>query len=111
MTDGSNGKLAMFVQLTIEPPSPYLILPTVLIHLKKIIMETTIKINTDSIPPDFVDAIKKLFPHKVVEINIQPADATDFILSNPEYTRVLMERIENYNTKKQVISLNADDLI
>jgi len=39
-------------------------------------METTIKINTDSIPPDFVDGIKKLFPYKMViwlkEISIVP---------------------------------------
>jgi len=74
-------------------------------------METTIKINTDLITPDFIEGIKKLFPHKVVEINIQPADTTDYILSNPAYTRVLQERIDNYNAKKQVISLKADDLI
>jgi len=47
-------------------------------------MQTTIKINADAIPPDFVDEIKKLFPHKVVEISIQPADTTDYILSNLE---------------------------
>ena len=74
-------------------------------------MQTTIKINTDSIPPDFVDGIKKLFPHKVVEISIQPADTTDYILSNPEYTRVLKERMEQYEAKKKVISLKADDLV
>jgi len=74
-------------------------------------METTIKINTDSIPPDFIEGIKKLFPHKVVEISIQPADTTDYILSNPEYTRILQDRIEKYKAKKQVITLKADELI
>jgi len=38
---------------------------------------------------------------KRAEDTIQPSDATDLILSNPEYARVLMERIENYNTKKK----------
>lgn len=74
-------------------------------------METTIRINTDSITPDFIDGIKKLFPHKIVEITIQPADATDYILSNPEYTKVLEERIEEYESKKKAISLKADDLV
>jgi len=74
-------------------------------------METTIKINTDSIPPDFVEGIKKLFPHKVVEISIQSADTTDYILSNPEYTRVLQERIEKYEAKKEVIALKADEVV
>ena len=74
-------------------------------------METTFKINTDSITPEFIEGIKKLFPHTTVEINIQPADTTDYILSNPKYAQVLKERIETYEKKKKVISLKADDLI
>ena len=45
----------------------------------------------------------------MVEISIQSADTTDYILSNPEYTRVLQERIEKYEAKKEVISLKADE--
>lgn len=74
-------------------------------------METTIRINTDSITPDFIDGIKKLFPHKIVEITIKPADNTEYILSNPEYARVLTERIEEYESKKKTITLKADDLV
>ncbi len=74
-------------------------------------METTIKINTDLITPEFIEGIKKLFPHKTVEINIQCADSTEYILGNPEYARELQERIERYETKKKVISLKEDDLV
>lgn len=74
-------------------------------------METTIKINTDAITPEFVEAIKKLFPHKTVEIFIQPADETDYILSNPVYSQELQDRIAEYETKKQRISLKADELL
>jgi len=74
-------------------------------------METTIKINTDLLTPEVIEDIKKLFPHQIVEINIQAADATEYILSSPEYTRILEERIENYETKKNTISLQADDLL
>ena len=74
-------------------------------------METTIKINTDSITPEFIEGIKKLFPHKTVEITIQPADETDYILSNPVYAKVLKDRISEYEDKKQTISLIADDLL
>ena len=74
-------------------------------------METTIKINTDSLTPEFIEGIKKLFPHKNVEITIHPADETEYILSNPEYARVLQERIECYEAKKEVISLKADEII
>lgn len=74
-------------------------------------METTIRINTDSITPEFIEGIKKLFPHKTVEITIQPADETDNILSNPVFTQVLQDRIAEYERKKQIISLKATDLL
>ena len=74
-------------------------------------METTITINTDAITPEFIEGIKKLFPHKTVEITIQSADETDNILSNPVFMQVLQERIAAYEEKKQVISLKTDDLL
>ena len=74
-------------------------------------METTIKINTDSLTSEFIEGIQKLFPHKTVEITIQPADETEYILSNPAFTQVLEDRIARYEAKKQVISLKADDLV
>ena len=74
-------------------------------------METTITINTDVITPEFIEGIKKLFPHKTVEITIQPADETDNILSNPVFTQVLEERIAMYEEKKQVVTLKPDDLL
>ena len=73
-------------------------------------METTIRINTDSITPEFIEGIKKLFPHKTVEITIQSADETDYILSNPAFTQVLQDRIAEYESKKQVIGLKSADL-
>ena len=74
-------------------------------------METTIRINTDLLTSDFVDGIKKLFPHKTVDIIIQSADDTEYILSNPAYVTELKERIEAYEKKKEVIRLKADELL
>jgi hypothetical protein len=74
-------------------------------------METTIRINTDLLTPDFIDGIKKLFPHKTVNIIIQAADDTEYILSNPAYARELQERIEAYEKKKEVVKLKVDELL
>lgn len=74
-------------------------------------METIIKINTDLLTVDLLDGIRKLFPHKTVEITIRPADETEYILSNPDYAAELMERIEEYKAKKEVISLKAEELL
>jgi len=64
-------------------------------------METTIRIHTDSLSADIIDSIKKMFPHRNIEITIQPADETDYILGDPAYTQELMERIEQYNTNQK----------
>jgi hypothetical protein len=74
-------------------------------------METTIRVNTDLITSDLIEGIKSLFPHMEVEINIQPADATEYIKSKPALARELQERIEMYHKKKEVISLKNKDLL
>jgi hypothetical protein len=72
-------------------------------------METTIKINIDSITPEFIEGIKKFFPQKIVEITIQPADETDYILSNPVFTQVLQDRIAAYVAKNELITVKMSD--
>lgn len=74
-------------------------------------METTIRINTDLLGMDFVEGIKKMFPHKEVEIIIHPSDETEYIESNPAYKRELLERINNYEKNNKTISVRPDELI
>lgn len=74
-------------------------------------METTIRINTDQLTVDIIESIKKMFPHKMVDITIQTADETEYILSNPAYARELEDRIAEYEKRKETISLKADELI
>ena len=47
-----------------------------------------------------------MFPHKIVDIFIQSADDTDYIISNPAYAQELQDRIAEYQTKKEVIAVN-----
>jgi hypothetical protein len=74
-------------------------------------METTIRINTDELTQEVIEGIKKMFPHKTVDITIQSADASEYILTNPAYASELQERIETYNRKKETISLKAEELL
>ena len=80
-------------------------------NLKSIFMETTIKINTDMLQPDILEAIKKMFPHQIVEISIKLADDTDYIQSNQAFADELSERIAQYNQKKETIEVKAKDLL
>ncbi len=64
-------------------------------------METTIRINTDMLTVDIIEGIKRMFPHKTVDIIVQPADDTDYILSNPAFANELHERITEYEAQKK----------
>jgi len=72
-------------------------------------METTIKINTDSITPEFIEVIQKLFPHETVQFTIQSANETDYILSNPVFTKVLQDRIAAYEAKNELITVKMSE--
>ena len=74
-------------------------------------METTIRINTDQLTPEIIEGIKKMFPHRIVNIIIQPADDTEYILNNPAYASELQERISAYESKKELIKLKGDELV
>lgn len=74
-------------------------------------METVIRINTDEIGVDLIEGLKKLFPHKTVEITVQAADDTEYILGNPAYANDILQRINEYNSKKQTISIKAEELV
>ncbi|RYX87029.1 hypothetical protein EON73_02260 [bacterium] len=74
-------------------------------------METTIRINTDQLTTDLLESIKKMFPHKLVEITIQPADETDYILSNPAYAQEIRDRLEEYKLKRETITLKQHELL
>jgi len=74
-------------------------------------METIIRINTDNLTSEIIDGIKKLFPHKNIEITIQPADETEYILNDENYASELEDRIDEYNRKKETIQIKADELV
>ena len=74
-------------------------------------METTIRINTDMLTADIMEGIKKMFPHKTVDIIIQPSDDTDYILSNPAFTKEIETRIATYEAGNETITLKNSDLI
>lgn len=90
-------------------------------------METTIKINTDLLNTDIIEGIKKLFPHKNVQITIEEEyaedeeddagsedeeDATQFILNRPAFAAELLRRIESYeNNKEELITVKVEDLV
>ncbi len=71
----------------------------------------TITINTDALSNDFLEGLKRMYPHKTVEISVQLADATDEILSNEFFAQELRERIAEYEAKKETILVKPNELL
>lgn len=90
-------------------------------------METTIKINTDLLNADIIEGIKKLFPHKNVQITIEDEyteheeyhadaedeeDATQFILNRPALAAELLRRIKSIeNNEAHLVEVKLEDLV
>jgi hypothetical protein len=74
-------------------------------------METNIKINTDSLNMEFLEGIKKLFPHQEIQISIHATDETDRILSSPQYANEILDRINEFEQKGEVKEMSAKDLL
>jgi hypothetical protein len=74
-------------------------------------METNIKINTDSLNMDFLEGIKKLFPHQEIQISIHATDETDRILSSPKYANEILDRIQEFEHKGVVKKVSEKDLL
>jgi hypothetical protein len=56
-------------------------------------MEATIRINTNQLGQNWIDAVKAMFPNLTVKISVEPepADDTEFILSRPAYAAELTQ--------------------
>ncbi len=67
-------------------------------------MDTIVKGNADEINQSLIDFIKKSFKGKKIAVHIyeDEQDETDFLLSNPETKRRLLESIKNVNEGKSL---------
>ncbi len=73
-------------------------------------MSSTININTDDLTPDFIDRIKKLFPHKEVEILIYEQDDTDYLMSTEANKKHLLDAVKRIENKEGLIDIDPNNL-
>ena len=78
-------------------------------------MYTIYRLNTDELGTDFVESLRRLFPHKSVEISVCETDAaatdeTDYLLSDPANRARLLEAIDNVRQQRGLVTVTLDDL-
>lgn len=78
-------------------------------------MYSLYRLNTDELSNDFVDALKRLFPHKTIEISVcesegAASDETTYLLADPANRLRLLEAIENVANRRDLVTVKLDDL-
>ena len=75
-------------------------------------MDTILKGNADEINQSLIDFIKKSFKGKKIAVHIYEyeQDETDFLLSNPETKKRLLESIKNVNEGKGLKEFSLQEI-
>lgn len=73
-------------------------------------METTIKINTDLMTPEFIEEIKSLFPYKTAEITFRPTDETEYKSSNPLSNKFLQDKSTVYEANNEIFTVKMSEV-
>ena len=75
-------------------------------------MDTILKGNADEINQSLIDFIKKSFKGKKIAVHIyeEEQDETDFLLSDPETKKRLLESIKNVNEGKGLKEFSLQEI-
>lgn len=74
-------------------------------------MYSTYRLNTDDLSADFIEAVKKVYQHRNVEIIIQDIeDETDYLMKSPENHARLLKAMDNIKQNNNIVELPLDDL-
>ena len=78
-------------------------------------MYSTYRLKVEDLNADFLESLKILFKHKTVEIAVCEADEaeedeTTYLLQNPANRKRLLEAIENVVQKRNIVTIDLDNL-
>ena len=78
-------------------------------------MYSTYRLKVEDLNADFLESLKILFKHKTVEIAVCEAneaeeDETTYLLQNPANRKRLLEAIENVVQKRNIVTIELDNL-
>jgi antitoxin YefM len=70
-------------------------------------MESTWKLNTGELGPEFVTAIRNAYPGREVEIIVREAvDETEYLLRSPANRKRLLKAVEHVENGTHLVSFN-----
>ena len=74
-------------------------------------MHSTYRLNSDELSSDFIRAIKKVYPHKNIEIVVQDVeDETEYLMRSEANREHLMQAIKNVEEHNNLVEMDASDI-
>jgi hypothetical protein len=78
-------------------------------------MYTLYRLNADELSVEFLESLKTLFRHKIIEIAVCEAetaeqDETAYLLAEPANRARLLEAIENVRQQRDLVTVDLADL-
>ncbi len=73
-------------------------------------MYSTYRLNSNELDSHFIEAVKKLFKDKEIEIVVYETDETEYLLKSEANRKRLLEAIENVNRNINLVEVNLEDL-
>ncbi len=74
-------------------------------------MYATYHLNSNELDHDFIEAVKKLFNGKQIEITVhESVDETEYLLKTEANKKRLLEATENIRQNKNLIEVDLEEL-
>ena len=73
-------------------------------------MYSIYRLKANKLDIKFIEGLKKIFKGKDLEIVIYDVDETEYLTQSPENKKRLLEAIDNVNKRKNLVSINIEDL-
>jgi antitoxin YefM len=74
-------------------------------------MYSTYRLKADELSADFIQALKKTYRHREIEIIVQEIeDETDYLLSSDNNRKHLLSAIKNVKNHTDLIQVDVDSL-
>lgn len=74
-------------------------------------MYSTYRLKADELSSTLINAIKKTYHDREIEITVQEIqDETDYLMSSPANRAHLLKAIENINAHKNLVQMAVEDL-
>ena len=73
-------------------------------------MQDVYRLNAGELDQNFLESLKAKFKDQEIEIIVNPADETDYLMASEVNRTLLLEAVENIKQRSQLVEVGLDDV-